>query len=142
MKTWQLRGATATSTNDAPTAAPASAASGAAAEATTTDPSRRARALDVLFSATQRFWRRVGAARPRVCQFVVDGDAAKSWYLAVDADGGRARTGRHPAPDVVWESDAEALDALFSGRVLPGRVRVRGDFELVRETFVALAQAV
>lgn len=132
MKPWALR-------------AGASTEQGAGVKSTTSvaplPTARRVEVLDALFAAGATFWRAAGRARPRVCQFVVDGDAARSWFIAVDARGGRARMGVSDAPDVVWESDEEALAALFAGRILAGRVRVRGDFELVRETFAALAAA-
>lgn len=105
------------------------------------DPASRVRGIDALLRQGARFWRAAGARRPRVCQFLVEGAADRSWFIAVDESGGRARLGVHQTPDVVWESDDEALEALFRGSVLQGRVRVRGDFELIRETFLALAAA-
>ena len=107
------------------------------ARAATTD--ERVRTLDAILRAHRGFFAEAGRRAARACQFrVADGE---SWYVAIDADGGRAARGTHPTPSVVWSSDGEALDAAFRGALLPGRVRIEGDVDVLRAVLRAIAQA-
>jgi hypothetical protein len=96
--------------------------------------------ISFLMKQSPSYWQKLGARAPMVAQFRVPSDDASSWYVQVDAGGGQASVGLHPSPTVTWESDAEAMEAAFCGRVLPGRVRVLGDFEDMRALFRAIAQ--
>jgi hypothetical protein len=70
---------------------------------------------------------------------LVPNDSASCWYVEVDQKGGKCATGVHPLPTVTWESDLEAMDSAFRGSILPGRVKVIGDFEEMRSLFKAIA---
>jgi hypothetical protein len=96
--------------------------------------------IGFLMKQSPSYWREMGKRRPMVAQFRVPTDEGSSWFVQVDEQGGRATVGLHPAPSVTWESDLEAMDAAFQGKILPGRIRVRGDFEEMRSLFAAIAQ--
>lgn len=86
------------------------------------------------------FWRELGKRTPLVAQFLVPGTEGESWFVQVDAEGAKASVGQHPRPSVTWVSDLEAMAAAFQGQILPGRVRIHGDFEEMRSLFRAIAQ--
>ena len=96
--------------------------------------------ISFLMKQSPSYWRELGSRSPLVAQFRVPTDDRSSWFVEVNADGGRAALGVHPQPSVTWESDLEAMDAAFRGQILPGRVRVLGDFEEMRALFKAIAQ--
>ncbi len=96
--------------------------------------------IALLLAQSQPFWRETGKKRPLVAQFRVPGDERSSWFVQVDGRGGAVSRGLHPAPSVTWESDLEAMQAAFGGKLLPGRIRVHGDFEEMRALFAAIAQ--
>jgi hypothetical protein len=99
-------------------------------------------AINHIMKSSPGFWQEAGKKRARVCQFSVrEGDADASWYVEVDASGGRAQKGTHPSAHVTWISDVDALRAAFKGTLLEGRVRVLGDFSVMREVFKAISQA-
>lgn len=100
---------------------------------------QRVQAINALMAASTDFWRGIGKKQRQTCQFRVADADEESWFVVVDAEGGRATAGVHPSP-VVWSSDREALDAAFTGRLLEGRVRIEGDYELLRSLFKAIAQ--
>lgn len=101
----------------------------------------RLRALNAILKAGRAFFAEAGRRGARACQFQVSDAAHESWYVVVDEHGGRAARGRHGAPSVTWASDREALDAAFRGTLLPGRVRIDGDYEVLRGVLRAIAQA-
>lgn len=86
------------------------------------------------------FWRELGKRTPLVAQFQVENQEDESWFVQVDDEGGKASVGLHPSPSVTWVSDLEAMSAAFRGQILPGRVRILGDFEEMRSLFRAIAQ--
>ncbi len=96
--------------------------------------------ISFLMKQSPGYWRELGSRSPLVAQFRVPNDDRSSWFVEVNADGGRATLGVHPSPTVTWESDLEAMDAAFRGQILSGRVRVLGDFEEMRALFKAIAQ--
>ena len=95
-------------------------------------------ALNLAFERRKAFWVHVGQTRSRACQFVLTG--ADDWYLEVTASGGRAVLGSHPRPDLTWTSDAAALISVFEGKTPtpPNRVRVEGDFTILKEIIHSL----
>lgn len=96
--------------------------------------------ISFLMKQSPAFWRELGKRSPLIAQFRVPADDGSSWFVQVDAEGGRASLGLHPSPTVTWESDLEAMGAAFQGKILPGRVRIVGDFEEMRALFKAIAQ--
>lgn len=127
MKPWQSK-----------TSAPVEKAPAAADDPISVD--EQVRGISFLMRQSPSFWRELGSRSPMVAQFRVPQDERSSWFVQVDGDGGRAQLGVHPSPTVTWESDLEAMDAAFRGTILPGRVRVQGDFEEMRALFKAIAQ--
>jgi hypothetical protein len=111
----------------------------APARASTLDD--RLRALNAILRAGRSFFAEAGRRGARACQFQVSDATDESWYVVVDEHGGRAARGRHGAPSVTWASDREALDAAFHGKLLPGRVRIDGDYDVLRGVLRAIAQA-
>lgn len=101
----------------------------------------RLRAMNAILRAGRAFFAQVGRQGARVCQFRVSDAVDESWYVTVDEHGGRAMRGRCPTPTVTWASDREALDAAFRGTLLPGRVRIEGDSDVLRAVLRAIAQA-
>jgi hypothetical protein len=99
----------------------------------------RLRTWNAIMKASRAFFAEAGKRSARACQFKISDDA--SWYVVVDEAGGRAERGLHAAPVAIWESDREALEAAFAGKLLPGRIRIAGDYETLKQILRAIAQA-
>lgn len=127
MKPWQSKGTAPVESKAAQEPAPLSIGD-------------QVKGIAFLMKQSPGFWRELGKRSPLIAQFRVPTDDRSSWFVQVDAEGGKASVGVHPSPTVTWESDLEALDAAFRGQILPGRVRVIGDFEEMRALFKAIAQ--
>ncbi|MBI4816891.1 MAG: hypothetical protein HY791_11565 [Deltaproteobacteria bacterium] len=101
--------------------------------------SNQVKGITFLMEKTQAYWSELGKKKRIVAQFLVPNDPASCWYVEVDPKGGKCATGVHASPTVTWESDLEAMDSAFRGSILPGRVKVTGDFEEMRSLFKAIA---
>lgn len=127
MKPWQSKNAAPVAAKPAEAPGPLSAGD-------------QVKGISFLMKQSPAFWRELGKRAPLIAQFRVPADEGNSWYVQVDANGGKASVGLHPSPTVTWESDRDAMVAAFTGKILPGRVRILGDFEEMRALFRAIAQ--
>ncbi|MEM1008428.1 MAG: hypothetical protein AAGJ35_05435 [Myxococcota bacterium] len=66
----------------------------------------------------------------------------QSWFIQVNAEGGKAEVGLHQQPQVVWKSSSDVLEKTFKGVVpSPEELEIQGNLDILKQLFTALHQS-